>query len=78
MRTIKLEFKGAHLFVTDWNFKTWNLTKNTDGTYRCSEINGVTFESAKIFVEALYGKEHLYDDNAKGVVFENYKVEVLK
>jgi len=78
MRTIKLRFAGAFIFVNDWNFKQWVLTKNIDGTYRCSEINGVKFESEKIFIEALFGKEYLYDDKAIGVVFENYKVEVLK
>jgi hypothetical protein len=73
MRTIKVKTAGNHVFVTDWNFRQWALTKNTDGTYQCSDMRGVEFGSVDYFITRMYGVAYFLDNKCEKA-FVNYEV----
>jgi len=76
MRTIKISsfyVNKSHVFVLDWNFKKWSLTKNTNETLYCSELNA-NFNSIVEFVEILYGREKILALTGREA-FQNYIIE---
>ena len=76
MRTIKVEKRKSHIFVTDWNFKQWALTKNTDGTVSCNDIRGYVFRCEIAFVATMYGASEIRDTEGN-VLFKNYTIEAV-
>jgi hypothetical protein len=78
MRTIKVKFADdqKHVFITDWNFKTWTLSANTDQKYECSEMKGCEFISVTNFVTQMYGSPSIYPEWNRYDVFVNYEAKV--
>jgi len=78
MRTMYIKFTDNQnlVSITDWNFKTWKLSKNVNQMYECSEIKGCAFISTKDFVTQVYGKDIIYHESNRFDKFVNYETIV--
>ena len=77
MRTLKIEYgsdKQTYVFITDWNFRKWVLTRNLDGNYDCGDIRGYSFASVNDFLVKMFGYSDIQDGNGK-TVFLNYNIK---